>query len=476
MRPIRSYSGRMIQIQSSTILNGPSTPERTITETSALRQTMPVHPIAPFFTPAAVALLRAAGANAGLSGIAHALPIIVSCVHAAAELWPNEPLKEWAEVTTEMARDFSVAKSTAAGISPEFFNRPENATKIFEQFISWQTPALSSGSAFETHALLGRAVIQSASACHVISGELMSGLQTLARARQGKTRGSRSEDWEQLIPLIWTRSDQLKQAQLHSSKKSPVSGFLAACVSVLNAVCAGPILIGNSPSSQPENQSDDYSENDQFTSRNSEKTKAMSLSAQGTDDEDDEEGIPDIKYRLNAADWTSFSEKLGLYHRDQMLMDDLVEVTQKLPKFTKNGSLKEKGFAVLATLSLVTGCTDTVALQLQLHPMHSIWLDLSRGSWAWDFSVYRESKGHLIEPGSIEPIFCAWPSFLDPLLNAAVRQCPEAKTLEDLVLSIQDKEHFDLKSYRQFLRTWDTLRTPLTAVDTRDLCQGSTWR
>ena len=77
------------------------------------------------FSPPAVALLRAVGVPANLTGAAHCITGIQSCVKAARDLWPHETLKQWTLVTTEM----EIAMQSAARnevLNVQLFTKSDN--------------------------------------------------------------------------------------------------------------------------------------------------------------------------------------------------------------------------------------------------------------------------------------------------------------------------------------------------------------
>lgn len=402
------------------------------------------------FTPTAVALLRAVGSSAELSGAVHLLPNIRSCLNAAAKLWPMEQLDAWAQVASQMQRDLSEAKSIASGVATNFFMLPEKRAKIFDQFLSVKTPILNSGSAFEEHALLGRAIVQCAAANQMLSADLLSGLRTLARARQQEGKGNRSEDWQKLPAVNLTNQPELQQILVDLQPKSPTFGFITAAISVLRTLCPFP-QTAQEEAEKPENLPNETVQDDEPNLVRSGVPNAQQNPP--IDEDEDLDTGPDIKARLKAADFAPFSEKLGLYHRDQLISNDFAFITQQFPKIIKEGDRREVGFAILATLLPVTGCRDELLLDLQFHPASSIWLDLGRGSWAWDFNQYRSFRDALLETREVQPIFTAWPSFLDGPLAKALKTCPDAKTLKDLILTIQGVDHFNLKGFRRFLRS-----------------------
>lgn len=400
----------------------------------------------PLFNPPSIALLRAVSTPTDLTGAAHSFTGISSCIQAAAELWPNEAIKKWRLITKEMQGSLKFASPTANSVTLHLFNKPDSLPPQYGQFLNWRPPASKVGPIYEAHGLLGRALIHAAGRNEVLAKELLNGLQTLNLARQNK--GRRSKDWTLLLDASFAHSDDLKKILETVPQDSPTLGFITTAIAALETLIQPPDLIFPDRRLESEHQvaidvQDDSPRSPASLSREMIKPAEMA---------DQEEITPDISARLAAADYAGFAEKLGLYHRDHLLPGDLAEVTAQLVKFIENGTPRERGFALLAILSLVTGCTDVIALELQFHPAHSIWLDLEQGAWAWNFTSYRMSKGDLSASDDVQPIFCPWPRIVDAPLKTAKDTSPGARNLKDLILAIQGTDHFDLKGYRRFLR------------------------
>lgn len=400
----------------------------------------------PLFNPPSIALLRAVSTPTDLAGAAHSLTGISSCIQAAAELWPNEAIKKWRLITKEMQGTLKFSSPTANTATLHLFNKPDSLPPQYGQFLNWRPPASKVGPVYEAHGLLGRALIHAAGRNEVLAKELLNGLQTLNLARQNK--GRRSKDWTLLLDASFAHSDDLKKILQALPQDSPTLGFITTAIAVLETLIQPPdlIVIDQSVESGQPFETEFLDESPRSpASLSQEVIKPVEMA-------DQEEITPDISARLAAADYAGFAEKLGLYHRDQMLLGDLAEVTAQLVKFIENGTPRERGFALLAILSLVTGCTDVIALELQFHSDHSIWLDLDRGAWAWNFTSYRMSKGDLSASDDVQPIFCPWPNIVDATLKTAKDTHPGARNLKDLILAIQGTDHFDIKGYRRFLR------------------------
>lgn len=339
---------------------------------------MSIEATTPLFNPPSIALLRAVSTPTDLTGAAHSLTGILSCIQAATELWPNEAIKKWSLITKQMQGTLKFASPTSNTAPLHLFNKPENLPPQYGQFLNWRPPASKVGPVYEAHGLLGRALIHAAARNEVLAKELLNGLQTLNLARQNK--GRRSKDWTLLLDASFARSEDLKKILETVPPDSPTLGFITTAIAVLETLIPPPdlIVIDQSVESGQLSETEFLDESPRSpASLSREVIKPAEMA-------DQEEITPDISARLAAADYAGFAEKLGLYHRDQLLLGDLAEVTVQLVKFIESGTPRERGFALLAILSLVTGCTDVIALELQFHPAHSIWLDLEQGAWAWN--------------------------------------------------------------------------------------------
>ena len=190
------------------------------------------------FSPPAVALLRAVGVPANLTGAAHCITGIQSCVKAASELWPNETLKQWTHITTEM----KIAMQTAAYnevLNVQLFTKSDNST--LDQFLGYREPLVREGPSFESYGLLGKALVKAAARNEELPKELLSGLQTLNWARQGK--GKRSKDWDELLEADFVHTGALRKVLELLPHNSPALGFTNCAISALEASLVSPEFI-----------------------------------------------------------------------------------------------------------------------------------------------------------------------------------------------------------------------------------------
>lgn len=400
----------------------------------------------PFNSHAANALLKAIKAPADFAGTAISLPVLTSCLKAASDVWPSEALVQWALVPTAMQ---SALKSSlpSAAVPLNLFTKPLDPPQLFQKLNEWRAPVGVKGRAYDAHALLGRAIAHCAAKNIVMPIELLAGLRIIKSAQDGK--GRRSKDWNRLIKVSLSDSRELIKIRLEVSPTSPTRRFIDSAIDALDSVILPPDLSIRTAGAPAAIQDPLNGLNSVNRSSAPRLQIAHELSQLAKEERKTE---PDIAARIAGADYTGFAEKMGLYHRDHMLVDDLAAVTVQLAKFLQSGSTTHQGFALLALVSLVTGCTDEIALNLKFEPLDSIWIDLTRGAWGWDFNVYRQSKSNASDDKQHDPVFCPFPEIVNALLRATWAENPGALTLGDLILAIQQKDEFELKDFRHFLR------------------------
>lgn len=391
--------------------------------------------------------MRAIGVGADLTGAARVIHLAASCIRATADVWPTDNLKNWELVTETMLQELAAARAQATDSTLHLFSTPDGLPEQQRQFLAYAAPALKAGPGYEAHALIGKALVIAATTGQLLPVDFLSGIQTIGRARQGK--GRRSADWDPLLKVDLTDSASVLKIAEFLPEKSPAFAFAKFSAAILGTVALAPVFRQDAlPAAELASAEDSAREEEERIVRSIEAgTPGTLVNA------DDSETLPDISGRFASADYTSFSEKLGLTHRDYLLVADLAFVTSKFPPFIDEATPEIRGFTVLATISLVTGWSDKSALKLRFCPGHNNWLDLDKGAWAWDFETYKKSRGGSPDFESSQPIFCPWPAFLDQALKRALQTAPESKTLEELVLAIQGIDQFDLKKYRKFLRS-----------------------
>ena len=401
----------------------------------------------PSITADAQALLAAVGVPASLEGARPALAVIRACLRAAAVKWPDAPLKEWSRVADDLARSLSDIAANDQKWAVRLSNHPIEISQLLKSFLGWR-PSATAGVEFELTAIIGRAIAQRAEQRSVLPQQLINGSLTQRRAHQQK--GRRSRDWEKLLTIDLGSTRELEAIRDSLAPVSPTFAFVSHLQEFASASCVGP-------------QTDQPHVLESGTAETA--TKLLTPASEFADvpadsdatepasepEEDDQPRVPDLARRIAAADFCSFGEKLGLHHRDQLLPQDLRLVTRRLVQYLSADDVVQQIFSLLALVSLVTGCTDSVALQLQFAPGHTIWLDLDRQSWGWDFSAYRGRRG--VSGSHFEPIYCPLPAVVSERLRAmSASVTGPAETLGDLLVAHQRTTHFDLEAFRTFLR------------------------
>lgn len=399
----------------------------------------------PVFSSTARALLSAAGTNDKLDGSALAMRVLSSSIAAAALIWPDQGHKSWIEICQEIQQILRSPNLSGAE-SLKFASAPKLPSDLFELVVACTVPSIQSGPAFESFALLGRVIIQSAAKNQILPIAIVKGFTTLGLARKGK--GRRSPEWSSLLDASFVDSRDLRKVRLTLRPDSPPLAFVDTAIAILETLTLPPPApVSITPAAGNSQEAFGLHEAANHTPVVDDQADVTSKS----DEVQRQESVPDISARLASADYSGFAEKLGIPHRDHLLVSDLADITTELRGHLMAGTPIAQGHALLATMSLVTGCTDDAALELGFSPGHSIWLDLAKGAWAWDFNVYKLSTSDPRD-ANVQAVFCAWPAILDAVLALAWQKNPDARTLKDLVLAIQCRSSFDLPEFRKFLR------------------------
>jgi len=394
----------------------------------------------------AAALLAAVGVPPSHHGARPALAVIKRCLKAAASKWPDAPMNGWLGVANSLAKTLDGAiedNEWAVRLSSE----PADISPLLQSFLRWHEPPGMEGLGFQLTAIIGRSIAQRAEQRSGLLVQLINGARTLRHAHQQK--GRRSPDWEKLLTVDLASTQELQTIWESLAPTSPTFGFVSHLLEVARASCVGPQTYQHQvlESGTAETATTLLTQASEFAVVPASLDPSESSSAT---EEDEQTSVPNISTRIASADFSSFAEKLGLHHRDQLLQEDLRLVTQRLVEHLSDDDLVKQNFALLALVSLVTGCTDTVALQLRFGPSHTIWLDLDHQSWAWDFNAYRGGRSG--EGSKLEPIHCPLPAVVSQKLRSMRTAVAFAETLGALLVAHQRAADFDLEAFRRFLR------------------------
>lgn len=307
--------------------------------------------------------------------------------------------------------------------------------------------------------LLGRAVVIHAEWQTVLPQDLVTGVLTLRRAFQAK--GRRARDWEQLLQIDLTSVRELSEFRQGLGPRSVCVAMVTQAIEVLTASSNGPLLTGTVFNDGPAVgllEADTWARPAQPISDlpneadNDGDLETIDRGGPATENDAGNALIPNIQSRIAAADYSTFGEKLGLSHRDQLLPDDLRLVTRRIVQLLDDSNPTHSAYSLLALVSLVTGCPDEVALTLCFYPHQSIWIDVERQAWCWSFDAYR---GHDDAPGQPrDTIYCPLPLVVARKLQSwrLQSECEQA-TLRDVILAGQKTGNFNIGEFRAWLRT-----------------------
>ena len=149
------------------------------------------------FDSHASTLLVAIRAPVDLTGTAAAIPILSSCLQAAAELWPTDSLIKWALVPRLMQSVLRAPSNSQSVL--HLYSALTEPSEPFKKFVAWRAPTERTGLAFEAHALLGRAIACCAASDRILPGEFLSGLVTIRRASRGRAAQLQSAQNQQCL-------------------------------------------------------------------------------------------------------------------------------------------------------------------------------------------------------------------------------------------------------------------------------------
>lgn len=395
-------------------------------------------------------LLCAAGVPSSLQGAGLVTRALEELTASMERHWPSAAASEWHAAAKQGHQQVTTFLKSGSPGGDLLVTAPRNSGTALSVIANWQPPLVLTEEVDRMYALFGRALVGAAAAPtpQPLVSSLAQGFRTLHLAFSGK--GKRAAIWDELL-----NTDMLNLEAVKKAKESPAAGpaaeFLTAVTALLTTASMSPSLCVDSsfPLHPDEAPSGGRSPEPQDAAQ-----------TQGEDVDVDVDGDqsqkcelePDVRSRLQRANWSSPAEKLGISHRDHLLTADLAQVTQNLATTVRRGTRRDQGFAVFAILQLVTGCTDEIAAKLEFSPRHSIWLDLEMRSWAWDFAVYRDSlgppSGALREP---EPIYIPWPALIGPLIQTGAASNPAPGNLADLICRITGEASLDLDEFRRFL-------------------------
>lgn len=311
------------------------------------------------------ALLAAAGVSPSLESARSAVDIIKICLRAAHLKWPDAPMNAWLSVAEHLGKILRDAAARDEALAVKLSRDPSEDRLLLQAILKWEPPLTQSGIEFDLSALLGRAMAMRAEQGTVLPVDLINGALTLRRASQAK--GRRARDWELLLGVALCSTEELHRFRQSLAPNSPCLSLVTQLIEVTSTSINGPLP---TQAGQPEgiDFAERHAEIDSTESEPSVLPAANDLHGESNnlsapqafsiDDDEDQSHVPDIKRRIAAADYSNVAEKLGIYHRDQLLPEDLRIVTRRLVQLLDASDRVRSGYALLALISLITGCTD----------------------------------------------------------------------------------------------------------------------
>lgn len=402
--------------------------------------------------PSCALLLRAIGTPENCLGTGRCMPVLIDCLTAAKDQWQDSHLDQWLLPLAQLDRELRELAATGAQEAVSIFRAAPPGDGIQADFQRWVTSSNTNNTEKKLDAILGRTIVLASQSRQRISPSLLAGLNTLRLAHRGK--GRRSKDWIEVLAIDWFEPLQVRSMLERLGPESPCFSFLAGLALVLEEGIQTPEADHDAPHAARSPDDSASGDSPDTTSKDTD-LRAIHDSDNSTAITANKEPIATearVSARLEVANYSSAGEKLGLPHRDHLLLKDLSQVTRNLMIALKTASAMEVGFAALALTSLVTGTTDHFLLKMSLAPAPDrIWLDLEKGAWAWDFAAYRQRDG-LQDSSDVEPILIPLPTCLVQLLRLAKSKNPCTKTVKDLILAIQNASEFDSEGFRGFLK------------------------
>jgi hypothetical protein len=353
------------------------------------------------------ALLKALGSNKKLEGIGPAFELITQSINAAAHTWPTESTNSWLSVSSDLSKEFKELQrgtSTKVGLY-----KPPPKGGPLAQLCNIKTHLLTEDLAKKILCLIGRGILVTSANGSTRLDSLLGGCKSMTMV--GTRRSNADQHWKALSQIDLIQVTELTAFLQETSRPTAVIDFVRSAIFFLEKSIYGP-----SP-----NKDFDSSGNKIFAEGLTLNVEGLSLDKdeeqeKSKDEKTHEVGPPDVSKRLTDATFQPYTSKLGLLHRDYLPPKDLAGIASALRQDLDSKSKEIRAFAMLGLSSLLIGSDDESVLKTPLIQTGSIWLDIYRGAWAWDFQVYRISGDQSnLSPDDLEPIYIQLPR---PLVDA----------------------------------------------------------
>lgn len=401
------------------------------------------------FADKTIRLLQAAGHRDMHTGAGVTLPILISCLDAAARAWPEAPIGNWLiELRGDNRKCKQHLKDEKANAAA-LFQQAEPKETILLAIQNWSPCARPGDPAMQWDALLGRDLILSAQhgTSTAVHQDLIAGLRTLTLAKTGK--GRRSSEWDRLIEVDLTSQIEVTAHFEGLSLSSPVRPFVSQLVAILQAT----IRDAGSRDSVGAQSDSGKSTEDHGDSTYSDAQDQPGEDSGATEGGSGRSPFASVASRLAEANYSSPAEKLGIHSRNYLRLEDLQLITKQLALLLDSQDKAVRANSMLALICLATASSDYQVVNMPLSPVcDGLWLDLEVGCWCWDFTSYRVGLDPQ-KPLEFEPVFVPLPVILWDALKEVRELNTGAITVRELISNVIGRETVDLKQYRQFLRS-----------------------
>lgn len=400
-------------------------------------------------------LFRAFHVPASQAGAVRLISVAAHCIASASARWPRAPFTLWEEVALGTLQQIDAASVHNPDLATCWHQPPTADNKIGRRVAEWPCSGQPTDVERRLSSLLGLAGVVTTVNEGALTQTFVEGIHTLRLT--ALARGKRSAHWSELLHLDFLNAQELSDFLRRHGPDAPCYRFASEAVTILNAHVPTPhskaqekfVATKKGTPARLTTNNDRHAAQEESESSDSGDEAPVSALASAN-----------VGSRIAAADYTSVAAKLGIADWDYMLPEDVATVTRKLVDYLNGTDQENSTYALLGIITLLTGCVDSHAWQLGFSPA-SIWLDISQGSWCWDFSAYRHSHQEAPVSGAvIEPVSIPLPASVAARLTSLWSAFPTATSLGQLLNASLGQE-VCLDSFRSFLRSCGESQHPV---------------
>ena len=382
------------------------------------------------------------------SGVVSHITRATTWLSAANQSWDKPQYRAWLAVAHALLNDIRQVAQQQPDLAASWFQPASSNNGSADRICNWPRSVAPGPKEVRINALLGHATIVEAHRNGQIARALIDGAHTLRNA--SLKPGRQSPLWIELVEIDFLNPAILVDFIKTKGPDTPCYAFVIAAVSVLQLPPPAPShLDPGHPVSEPDR-------NKKHTEARPPKDNLRDLDNSPIEEEQDANSInttPDIATRIAGADYASVAAKLGLIDRDYLPPDELARVSKNLAVHLEGTDTQKSLLALFGLTSLLTGCVDSIAVNLKFFACDSIWIDLQAGAWCWDFRPYRsivDDQKQSTSPS--EPIAIQLPELVASHLRDMKEQFPSAETLGQLFTAAMGSE-LDMRAFRMFLKS-----------------------